>query len=377
MEAMSSPNRRTAIASLSNAALGAAIGGPALAQGAGSPMSSPSTGGPLAAVGTTGPLPTQPWGADDRLATAAGVVERVTFSSQGVPVVGNLFLPTGAARRPAVVVIGPVGFVKEQAPLQYALRLQREGYVVLIFDPRFHGESGGEPRRFESGAEKVKDIGAALDYLAGRPEADAARLHVLGVCQGANWAIEAAVAEPRIAGIALVAGHYLTPEVALMYLGGQAEVDARLARSRAAEAKFAATGAVDYINIVSPSLERPDPGALLTAPPIQMFYIRWADRSPFLAHRGRWENRLAAMSEHRIWGHRIDEAAAKLATPVLMIHADRAASGGEVPRRLFAAMPAKRKELVWLGPQGQLQFYEDPLTIEQATPPIARFFAAL
>jgi hypothetical protein len=77
-----------------------------------------------------------------------------------------------------------------------------------------------------------------------------------------------------------------------------------------------------------------------------------------------------------IWGHRIDEAVTKLKTAVLMIHADRAASGGEVPRRLFASMPAARKELVWLGGQGQLQFYEDPITIEQATPHIARFFAA-
>ena len=334
----------------------------------------PAGGGPLAASGSSGPFSTQPWLGGNRLQMAGYAVERTVFKSQGVDVVGNLFLPKGEGRKPAIIVIGPVGFVKEQAPLQYASRLVRDGYISLIFDPRFHGESAGEPRRFESGEEKVKDISAAIDALSQRADVDPDRIYVLGVCQGANWTIEAAITDPRIRKISIVAGHYLVPEVAVMYLGSQANVDARLARSRAAEDKYKATGQVDYIPVVSPSLTQPDPNALLTAPPIQMFYIRWADRTPFLAHRGLWENRLTAMSEHLIWGHRIDLAAPRLTTPVLMIHADRAASGGEVPRKLFAAMPAEDKRLVWLGGQGQLQFYEDPLTIDQAMPHIVEFF---
>jgi len=354
-----------------------AVAGALMTSGANAqqPTGGPLAGGPLAAGAPSGPFTTQPWIGGSRLQMAGYAVERVTYPSQSVPVVGNLFLPSGEGQKPAIIVIGPVGFVKEQAPLQYASRLVREGYVTLIFDPRFHGESGGEPRRFESGTEKVKDISAAIDFLAQRPDVDPARIHVLGVCQGANWTIEAAIIDTRIRAISVVAGHYLTPEVATMYLGAPANIENRLAKGRAAEARFKASGQIDYINIVSPSLAQPDPDALLTAPPIQMFYIRWADRTPFLAHRGLWENRLTAMSEHLIWGHRIDQAVPKLKTPTLMIHADRAASGGDIPRKLFAAMPTEKKELVWLGGQGQLQFYEDPLTIEQAIPHIARFFA--
>ena len=366
--------RRAALTTIGSAALTGVLmtsGSNAQQPAAGGPLG----GGPLASGAPSGPFTTQPWLGGNRLQMAGYAVERVTYPSQNVPVVGNLFLPAGEGRKPAVIVIGPVGFVKEQAPLQYASRLVREGYVTLIFDPRFHGESGGEPRRFESGEEKVKDLSAAVEFLAQRPDVDPARIHVLGVCQGVNWTIEAAILDRRIRAIAVVAGHYLTPEVATMYLGAPTNIENRLAKSRAAEARFKASGQVDYINIVSPSLAQPDPDALLTAPPIQMFYIRWADRTPFLAHRGLWENRLTAMSEHLIWGHRIDHAVPKLRTPTLMIHADRAASGGEVPRRLFAAMPAEKKELVWLGGQGQLQFYDDPLTIEQAVPHIARFFA--
>lgn len=364
--------RRHTLAALSSAAFGAAMTSSSQAQ---QPPGGPLAGGPLAGAAPAGPLATQPWGPENRLRGPGFTVERVTFQSEGIAVVGNLFLPEGAGRRPAVVILGPVGFVKEQAPLQYASRLVGEGFAALIFDPRFHGESAGEPRRHESGAEKVKDVRAALSYLAGRTDIDAGRLHVLGVCQGVNWTIEAAIADARIRSVALVAGHYLTPEVAIMYLGSQANVDARIAKSREAEARFRATGQVDYIHVVSPNLAQPDPNALLTAPPIHMFYIRWADRSPFLAHRGQWENRLTAMSEHLIWGHRIDQAMPNLRTPTLMVHADRAASGGEIPRRLFSTIPAERKELVWIGGQGQLQFYEDPMTIGQVVPHLARFFA--
>jgi hypothetical protein len=359
---------------MSASTLGAALTTSVAAQ---QPAGGPLAGGPLAGgANAGGPSPTQPWGPDNRFSTPTTSIERVTFQSQGETLVGNLFRPTAVGRKPAVVVLGPVGFVKEQAPMQYASRMVRDGFLTLAFDPRFHGESGGQPRRFESGAEKVKDVGAAIDFLASRDDVDPSRLYVLGICQGANWAIETALVDPRVKKIAVVAGHYLTPEVARMYLGDQANVDLRLNRSRDAETRFRTSGQVDYINVVSPSLAQPDPNALLTAPPIQMFYIRWADRSPFLAHRGLWENRLTAMSEHLIWGHRIDQSALKLTTPTLMIHADRAASGGDIPRRIFASIPAAQKELVWLGGQGQLQFYEDPITIDQTIPHVARFFAA-
>ncbi|HPY42681.1 MAG TPA: alpha/beta hydrolase, partial [Thiolinea sp.] len=90
---------------------------------------------------------TQPW-VDQKLSAGSYRVERVSWQSQGTEVVGNLFLPEQIGAYPAVVIIGPVAYVKEQSPLQYASRLVREGFATLIFDPRFHGESSGEPRRF-------------------------------------------------------------------------------------------------------------------------------------------------------------------------------------------------------------------------------------
>lgn len=336
-----------------------------------------TAGGPAANAGQADLFQTQAWGGARDIANSHYTVERVTFRSGGIEVVGNLFLPSGqAVPRPAVVVIGPVGFVKEQSPTQYASRLAREGFVALVFDPRYHGESAGEPRRLESGQAKAQDLRAALDYLATRKETDKSALHLLGVCQGVNWTVDAANADRRVRSVALVAGHYLTPETALMYLGSAEEVERRIARSQAAEKRFHETGQVDYIPVVSETASPSNPDALLMAAPIQQFYIRWADRGPFWNFHGLWENRLAAMSEAGIWGHRVDEAMTKLTTPTLMIHADRAASGPQIPRRLFAAIPAADKELVWLGPENQMQFYEDPITIDRVTSELARFYRA-
>lgn len=336
-----------------------------------------TAGGPAATTSGVGLFQTQAWGKTRLIANAHYTVERVTFPSGGIEVVGNLFLPVGKAGvQPAVVVIGPVGFVKEQSPTQYASRLAHEGFIALVFDPRYHGESAGEPRRLESGKAKAEDLRAALDYLATRTEVDQSALHLLGVCQGVNWTVDAANADRRVRSVALVAGHYLTPETALMYLGSAEEVQRRITRSQVAEKRYRESGQVDYIPVVSERPTPPNPDALLTAPPIQQFYIRWADRGPFWSFHGLWENRLTAMSEAGIWGHRVDEAMTRLVTPTLMVHADRAASGPELPRRLFAAVPATDKELVWLGVENQMQFYEDPLTIDRVTPELARFYRA-
>jgi len=317
---------------------------------------------------STGEFSTQTWGAHSRIDTGNYVVERVTLPSHELTIVGNALLPKAEGKKPAVVVIGPVASVKEQSPMQYATRLVREGFIVMAFDPRFHGESEGMPRRFESRTAKVQDVRAVLDYLAQRPDVDANLLYVLGVCQGANWAIEACTQDSRVKALSVVAGHYLVPQVAAMYMGSPEKVAERVARGNSARARFEATGQVDYIPIIG------DADALLPAPVIGQFYSRWADRGAFWNFHGLWENRITAMSEADIWGHNVAEVMKNLNTPTLMIHANRAASGSIVPKELFELIPAKKKELIFMADQNQMMFYEDPITIDTVAPKVAAFF---
>ncbi len=313
---------------------------------------------------------TQPWGLQSRVETGSYAVERVTFDSGGLNVVGNLFLPKVPGRCPAVVIMGPVAYVKEQAPMQYASRLVREGMAILIFDPRYHGESDGMPRRWEARRSKVEDLRAATAWLASRPEVDGQRIHLLGICQGVNWATEVAADKSTVRSIALVAGHYLGPETASLYLGSPETVALRMERAMISRKAYEQCGQVDYIPIVS----RTDPHALLTAPAIHDFYDRWADRGPFAAHTGLWENRVTRMSEADIWGHNIEEHLRQLKLPMLMVHSNRAASGARIPGELFDLVGSQEKAAVWLADRNQIQFYQDPITIDMAVAHLARFF---
>lgn len=83
--------------------------------------------------------------------------EVVTFVSNGTKITGRIFIPTGGTgQKPAVTIIGPVGFVKEQSPLQYGTRLAKLGFIALTWDARYFGESEGEPRLFEDPMSKIQ-----------------------------------------------------------------------------------------------------------------------------------------------------------------------------------------------------------------------------
>jgi uncharacterized protein len=54
--------------------------------------------------------------------------DRVTFESQGETIVGQLFPAAfGDGPAPAVVIVGPETYQKEQAPAQYAPRFAQLG----------------------------------------------------------------------------------------------------------------------------------------------------------------------------------------------------------------------------------------------------------
>ncbi len=203
-------------------------------------------------------------------------VERVTFDSRGATMVGNLYLPQGLdGSAPAIILLGPETFVKEQAPTQYAKRLANDRFVALAFDPRYAGESGGEPRRWENPEAKAEDVRAAVDFLASRPEVDAERIAAMAICQGSSAMLRAAADEPRIKALVTAAGRYRDHEGDLLWLGGEEGIKTRAERGRLALEKYHKSGEVDYVPAVDP--ERMDvgmPGAVVDA-----WYRPWRTRA--------------------------------------------------------------------------------------------------
>lgn len=105
---------------------------------------------------------------------------------------------------PAIVVTGPMLSVKEQAQSVYAERLSEAGYVTLVFDGTYFGESEGEPRQQELPDVKESDIEGAVDYLASLPYVDAERIGGLGICGSGSYMSVAGVKEPRLKAVTAI-----------------------------------------------------------------------------------------------------------------------------------------------------------------------------
>ena len=69
--------------------------------------------------------------------------------------------------------------------LRLSHALHYEGYHVLMFDQRNHGESAMHPP-VTFGLSEANDLLGALAYLQSRPEVDKARIGVIGFSMGAN-----------------------------------------------------------------------------------------------------------------------------------------------------------------------------------------------
>ena len=68
----------------------------------------------------------------------------------------------------------------------YAQTMAERGFLTLAFDPSYTGESGGEPRNAASPDINTEDFSAAVDFLAARPNVDAERIGIIGIC-GNLW----------------------------------------------------------------------------------------------------------------------------------------------------------------------------------------------
>ena len=132
-------------------------------------------------------------------------MERVTFQNKGNTVVGNLFKPDSAGqdiRYPAIVVTHPFGAVKEQVPTTYAILLAAQGYITLVFDASYQGESGGEPHFSEFPSARTEDIRCAVDFLSSHPAVDPDRIGALGICAGGGYTVNVSQTELRIKAVA-------------------------------------------------------------------------------------------------------------------------------------------------------------------------------
>jgi len=286
--------------------------------------------------------------------------QRVSIPSGDTQMAGILCMPRESERpTPAFAVIGPIGFVKEQSPIQYATRLARLGYAAVVFDPRHFGDTGGEPLQYDSPTRKVADLRAAVQFISALDTVDSERIGLVGVCMGANWAAQAAVEEPAVSRVALVAGAYLTRSAMVAGYGGQQAFDQWVTSTRPAHDHFLATGETDYRPMIAERME--DSFFNFDVP--YAWYSNWVRHEP-LDYRGLWGNRLATVSEHELWQHDAEDSFRRLSLPTLVVNSTDSATDVPTVEGLVAQLPGNDKVMVVTGDQIQTQFYDDPLTID-------------
>jgi len=145
---------------------------------------------------------------------ALAIVLGLTFASaDGSAIAGSISYPQSAIGKvPAVVLIGSNGPVDRTQPVGvtpvfdlYANALNASGYAVLRYDNRGVGQSTTKTQ-----AERVRrqnfvdDAVAAIRAAAADPAIDPSRVYVLGLSEGAETAIAAALQGAPIRGLVLV-----------------------------------------------------------------------------------------------------------------------------------------------------------------------------
>jgi uncharacterized protein len=288
---------------------------------------------------------------------------KVSFKSEGVTLAGVLRGPAdrGKKKLPLVIIAPSWINVKEQFAAIYGERLAARGYNTLTFDFRNYGESGGTVRNYEVPMDKVADLKNAVLFGEGLDEVDPSKIYLLGVCAGAGHVVMAAVDNPKVKKLALVASWLHDLEGVKLFYGGAEGVEDKIQKSKAAKIKFEKTGVVEY----APKVSLTDSSAAMYGD-----FTYYLDKKRGLIPA--WESdKFAVMSWEPWLTYNPHPYAANIACPVLMVHSEQAALPDHV-KKFFASITSVPKSIYWTNGI-QFDFY-DGKQVDEAIAQVDFFF---
>ena len=268
---------------------------------------------------------------------------------------GLLRLPDGfdlSRNYPAIVVTGPMLSVKEQAQSVYAARLTEAGYVTLVFDGTYFGESEGSPRGQELPDVKESDIEGAVDFLCSLPYVDNERIGGLGICGSGSYMSVAGVKEPRLKAITAIVPAISNISASPMMGFFKPEEEVRAAK----EAYDRGEGELMYLNFMPRAF---DEGAA--------YYYSARGTHP------RWSNQVVAWSQLELIKYNVTEIMKGMTKPYCVISGENAWSKPSSVE-IFEAVPHDNKEMHVIPEASHFDMYDLAPFVSEAFEFILPFF---
>jgi pimeloyl-ACP methyl ester carboxylesterase len=232
--------------------------------------------------------------------------EDVSFDSSGEKIAAWLYRPDAQGPRPIVVMAHGFSATRELRLPAFAERFCAAGFGVLLFDYRYFGASGGEPRQvLDIGAQQA-DYHAAIDYARKLPWAAPQRIALFGSSFSGGHVIAVAAQDGNIA--AVVSQCPFQDGVATLPLLGVRNV-----------LKLTVHGLRDQIGAlfglaphVVPAVGPPGSVAVMTTEDAEPGF-----RAMVPAAGSLWQNKVSARIALRVGMYRPGRQAGKLRCPVL------------------------------------------------------------
>lgn len=126
--------------------------------------------------------------------------EDVEFFSRGTRCAAWLYRPQ-RENPPLIVMAHGLGAIRHIRLADFAERFRAAGYAVLVFDYRYLGDSGGEPRQLLSFGAQRDDWHAALSYARTLPGIDRERIAIWGTSLAGGHVLKVAAVDHDVAAL--------------------------------------------------------------------------------------------------------------------------------------------------------------------------------
>jgi hypothetical protein len=214
----------------------------------------------------------------------------ITFMSRGLRCSGWLYIPDNLApdeKAPAIVMAHGYSAVKEMGLSNYAERFADTGFVTLVFDYRYFGDSEGEPRGQLFPLEQQEDYRNALTWISDHPNVDPQRIGIWGTSFSGGLVLYVGIFDKRVKAIVSQAPstmnwetrHGIDPE--RFDKVGELLIQDRIESYR--------TGKINYIKVVAPEGE----SCVLSQDGCYDFYMEASKLAP------NWRNQITFESLER------------------------------------------------------------------------------